>query len=107
MNRPLWIIETNHGPSGYSVENFDNRQSVTREIAEGYHFSKTFTVARVLEITSDLTCKDITKDVAREVRDIVLRDCPNDYGWHMADWLHRHLGVNSVQWPIEEAQFQP
>lgn len=103
---PLYLIETDHGPTGKAVDNFESRATVVREIAEGYHFAKTFTVSRVLEIRPDGTWSDITADVAREVRDRILAEPFPDYGWHMADWLHRKLGVNALQWPIE-GKLQP
>jgi hypothetical protein len=99
VGRPLYLIEYDHGPTGFSFTDIADRIAVVREISEGYHHGKTFGISRVLEILPDNTWADITVEVAREVRDSIMRDPHAEYDWQMADWLHKHLGVGAIRWP--------
>jgi hypothetical protein len=101
MNRTLYLIEHKHNETGISIDldSFDDRERVVHELSEGYHFGNTFTVSRILEIRPDGTWGDITVEIAREVRDQVMRDPHSEYDWHMAEFIHRNLGVGSIRWP--------
>jgi hypothetical protein len=99
MNRPLYLIEQAHGAEGTDLVQVADRKQAVHEIAEGYHHGKSFGVSRVLEILPDNTWADITTEVAREVRDSIMRDPHAEYDWQMADWLHNVLGVGAIRWP--------
>jgi hypothetical protein len=95
----IYLIEQDHGPEGTDLVQIKDRKQAVLEIAEGYHHGRAFGVSRVLEIRPDGTWSDITIEVAREVRDAIMRDPHAEYDWQMADWLHKHLGVGAIRWP--------
>lgn len=79
----------------------DTRKMIVEFIASGEWQN----VVHVLELSEPNglsgvvgTWRDVTEDVAREVRDQLVA-AQIDIDWPMANWLHNRLGVQSVRWP--------
>ncbi len=102
MGIPVYIIETDHGHLGTQLTGY--REDTRSSAIEGVAGSISTPVVRVLEIIEDEnSCRDVTEDFAREIRDKVesgeIEECP----WELAEWIHKQLGVHSLKWPRRQA----
>ena len=99
----LYIITYDYrGPRGRTTGTYDmslndhSRKEVARVIAD----SLVPGVEKIYECSTDHPMRDITEDIARDVRDLVMAEDTQEWDYEIVNWLHDVLGTSSIPWPV-------
>jgi hypothetical protein len=96
----LYLIETDHGKLGTQITGYreDTKATVLETVADTSN-----KVVRVLEIIEDEnSCRDVTEDFAREIRDQKAAD-REPISYDLKNFLHTQLGVMATHGMLEDA----
>ena len=98
MTQILYFVECDFG-NGKAFLECDRDRSSFKQVIDDIVSGEVENVLTVLEvIEGEKSCRDVTEDVARAVRDRILNEqLPLE--WDMANFLHGQLGVGSIAWP--------
>ena len=93
---PLYFVEADFGRHGRAFVETDRDKNSRRQVIEDIAQGQIENVIQVLEIVEDEgSCRDVTEDIACDVRDLVCKES-NGVRGALRDWIDHWCGPSTA-----------